>query len=106
MDYVDDLMRTGSGIDAEIAKFVLGGMGKQILGTSRALQDYMAIIGMRSDFKTRDRYQHIKQIAEFLRSVPKDEVMEKIRAAQDLGEGGSALQRWTDIIVKSDDRQQ
>jgi hypothetical protein len=104
IDYVDGLMKTGDDKDAAVAKFAEQILSRQVLATSHTLQDYMDMIGMRAGVKTTDRYQHIKRIAEFLRALPKDEVIEKIRSAENLGEGGSALQRWTDIIVRSEGR--
>jgi hypothetical protein len=104
VDYADGLMKTGSDTDAAIAKFVKQIISRQVLTTRRALQDYMDLIGMQSGVRTTDRYQHIKRIAEFLRSFPNEVVMEKIRSAEDLREGGSALQRWADIIVRPEGR--
>jgi hypothetical protein len=104
IDYIDNLMKTGSSADAEIAKFAERIMRRNVFATSRSLHDYMAIIGVKSDVKTGDRYQYIKRIAEFLRALPKEEVTERIRSAEGLGEGGSDLQRWADIIVKPQGR--
>jgi hypothetical protein len=103
-DYFNSLMQTGDDKDAAIAKFAEQILSRQVLATSRALQDYMDMIGMRAGVRTTDRYQHIKRVAEFLRALPNDEVIEKIRSADNVGEGGSALQRWTDIIVRSEGR--
>jgi hypothetical protein len=88
-------MKTGSDADAVIGKFAKQIMSRRILATPQAPRDYIDLIRMRSEVKTTDRYQYIKRIVEFLRAVPKEEVTEKIRSAEDLGKGGSALQRWT-----------
>jgi hypothetical protein len=104
IDYLDGLMKTGNDTDAAIGKFAERIMSRQVLATTQALHDFMDLIGMRSGVRTTDRYQYIKRITEFLRALPKEEVTEKIRSAEDLGKGGSALQRWTDIIVRSESR--
>jgi hypothetical protein len=74
------------------------------LTTPRALRDYVDLIGIPTGVRTTDRYQHIRRIIEFLRSLPKEQIVEKIRSTEDLGEGASTLQRWADIILRQDGR--
>jgi hypothetical protein len=102
MDYAAALRQSADETGAAIAALVDAIARKQVLETPKAINEYMALIGVPFSGRVTDRYEAARQIAEYLGRLPKGDAREKINAVTQFKTRDSSLQRWTDIIVKSD----
>lgn len=100
--YLVRLKDSGGKTDTAVAEFAERILRRQVLNTPASVSDYMELLGISAANRRADRYQSIRQITEFLKTLPEKEAIEKIRSAKDLGQRGSSLQGWTDIIVRSE----
>lgn len=96
------LRSTGIKRDSLAADLIERLMRREILGTPASLRDYMAFIGMPVSERQIDRYDNIRSILKYLTTLPERESAERIDAADKIKARNSSLQRWADIIVRTD----
>lgn len=75
---------------------------KETLKTSRSLREYMLIIGIPVGDQLPRRIQAAHKISKYLMDLPEREVSEKLELLQSVADNGSSLQKWADIIVRSE----
>jgi len=97
---LDQLSKTSTESQKRAIEFVEEILDRRILKSPNALRQYMAYIGVSVTDRPIDRYDSIKQILEYLMSLPDRETRQKISAITQMRDEESSLQRWADIIVK------
>jgi hypothetical protein len=99
---ISRLRQSGLPSDAQIADLLEKILNREVLNSPNSLREYMSLIGVPATARLTDRYDSVRIIMEYLQGLPDQQKHDRIHAVDQFKNRESSLQRWADIIVKSD----
>jgi hypothetical protein len=97
---VRDLNNSHSAARRSLAQLLTAARKRQILASSGKVRGFLSALDIPAN-SNEDRLAMLLRLGTFLSALNDEELIAKIRIANDFEEG-SALQRWADIIVRRD----
>lgn len=103
LKYIASLVNSNTPRDASVASFLQAIADRVVLDSPSLLKNYVDLLRLAPMSAHPDRYTMIRRIGEHLLGLLTDEeVRDKIREGRTMISPKSALEAWTNIIVKSD----